>query len=82
MQVNIHHPEEKRIAQLVKRAATGEEIIFESNGKPVAKLIPLKPETPKKSRQGGQWKGKVKIAPDFDELPDSFMAAFRAEKER
>ena len=38
-------------------------------------------ENHKKPRQGGQWKGKVKIAPDFDELPDSFMAAFRAEKD-
>ena len=37
-------------------------------------------ETHKKPRQGGKWKGKVKIAPDFDELPDSFMAAFRAGK--
>ena len=34
----------------------------------------------KNLRQGGQWKGKVKIAPDFDELPDSFMATFRTEK--
>ncbi len=26
----------------------------------------------KKPRRGGQWKGKVKIAEDFDELPESF----------
>lgn len=81
MHVNIHQPEENHLAQLVERAVAGEEIIFEHNGEPVAKLVSLKPENPKKPRQGGQWKGKVKIAPDFDELPDSFMAAFHAEKD-
>ena len=35
----------------------------------------------KESRRGGQWKGKVKIAEDFDELPESFMAFFCREDE-
>ena len=35
----------------------------------------------RKARRGGQWKGKVKIAEDFDELPESFMASFDAEDE-
>ena len=35
----------------------------------------------KKKRSGGQWKGKVKIAEDFDELPESFGAVFRGESE-
>ena len=35
----------------------------------------------KKPRRGGQWKGKVKIADDFDELPESFGAVFRGEDE-
>ena len=35
----------------------------------------------KKPRRGGQWKGKVKIAEDFDELPESFMEVFRGEDE-
>ena len=35
----------------------------------------------KKPRSGGQWKGKVKIAEDFDELPESFDAVFRGEDE-
>ena len=80
MHINIHEEEKDRLAQLVKRAAAGEEIIFNSNGASVAKLVPLK-QSNKKPRRGGQWKGKVKIAPDFDELPESFMAAFRGEKE-
>ena len=35
----------------------------------------------KKARRGGQWKGEVKIAEDFDELPKSFMTSFDAEDE-
>ena len=43
--------------------------------------IVLKHGNRKKSRRGGQWKGKVKIAYDFDELPESFMAVFHEDKE-
>ena len=35
----------------------------------------------KQPHRGGQWKGKVKIANDFDELPESFMAVFHGDKE-
>ncbi|MCY4553555.1 MAG: tetratricopeptide repeat protein [Candidatus Poribacteria bacterium] len=35
----------------------------------------------KEPRRGGQWKGKVKIADDFDELPESFMEGFHGDKE-
>ena len=35
----------------------------------------------KKSRGGGQWKGKVKVTEDFDELPESFMVSFREEND-
>lgn len=75
MRVDIDEQAEDRLAQLVKRAAPGEEIIFHSNGESVAKLISLK-QRDKKPRRGGQWKGKVKMTEDFDELPESFMAFF------
>lgn len=80
MHIDIHDQVEDNLLQLVKRAVAGEEIIFDSNGTSVAKLIPLQQED-KKPRRGGQWKGKVKVAEDFDELPDSFMAAFRGTSE-
>ena len=35
----------------------------------------------KQPRRGGQWKGEVKIAEDFDELPESFMEVFRTDNE-
>ncbi len=80
MHIDIHEQAEDYLAQLVKRVVAGEEIIFDSNGTSVAKLIPLRQDN-KKPRRGGQWKGKVKIAEDFDELPESFMAAFRRKNE-
>lgn len=72
MHIDIHERAEDYLTQLVKRAVSGEEIIFEINGTSVAKLVSLEQEN-KKPRRGGQWKGRVKIAEDFDELPESFM---------
>lgn len=40
-----------------------------------------KQKSDKQIRRGGQWKGKVEIADDFDELPESFMSVFRGEDE-
>lgn len=80
MHIDIHKQTDDYLTQLIMRSVAGEEIIFESNGTTVAKLVPLK-QGDKKPRRGGQWKGKVKIAEDFDELPDSFMAAFRGANE-
>ncbi len=76
MHIDIHEQSEDRLTRLVKHAVAGEEIILDSNRKPIAKLVPLKHKNRKQPRLGGQWKGKVKIAEDFDELPNSFMAFF------
>ena len=69
MHIDIHEQSKDRLAQLVKCSMAGEEIILDSNGKSIAKLVPLKQEDKQKRCRGGQWKGKVKIAEDFDELP-------------
>ena len=81
MHIDIHEQSKDSLAQLIKRAVAGEEIILDTNGKSIAKLIPLKQASKKKLRRGGQWKGKVKIAEDFDELPESFMVSFREEND-
>jgi len=43
--------------------------------------VDLKRDNRKKPRRGGQWKGKVKIAEDFDELPESFREVFHGDNE-
>ena len=56
----------------------GEEVVIGKAGKPVARLVPyrevLEPRVP------GGWEGRVRIADDFDELPDEVAAAFRGER--
>jgi prevent-host-death family protein len=74
---NIHEAK-THLSRLVERVAAGEEIIIAKAGKPVAKLVPyVEPARP--VRKPGAWRGRVKIKPGFDELPESIAAAFRGE---
>jgi prevent-host-death family protein len=52
-QVNLYEAK-TNLSQLVEDAAKGEEIIIAKNGKPMAKLVVVAPEAPKK-RVLGQW---------------------------
>jgi prevent-host-death family protein len=54
-----------QLAELIMAAERGEEVIIARAGKPVARLLPLVQQNG--PRQGGQWRGRVRIAPDFDE---------------
>lgn len=65
---------QSQLAQLVGLAEKGEEIIIAREGKPVARLVPYHHSGG--VREGGQWRGEVRIAPDFDELPPSLGEAF------
>jgi prevent-host-death family protein len=63
-----------QLSKLVDRALEGEEVIIARAGAPVVRLVPVRQgDSP---RQGGQWRGKVRIADDFDELPDDIAHAF------
>ena len=66
------------LSHLVERAAAGEEIIIAKDGKPRARLVPLK--QPRLRRRPGAGRGKVWIADDFDApLPADLLAAFGIE---
>jgi prevent-host-death family protein len=78
MRVSNMHEAKTHLSRLVERAAQGEEIIIAKAGKPLARLVAYTPKL--KPRVLGIWKGKVKIAEDFDELPKELAAAFRGEK--
>lgn len=69
VQVNIYEAK-TRLSQLVDQAAAGEEVIIARNGRPVARLVPVQRQ-PERRVPGG-WKGRVWLAPDFDE-PDPEM---------
>lgn len=76
--VNIHEAK-THLSRLIERTARGEEIVIAKAGKPVAKLIPYGKSTG--TRVPGAWAGRVRVAPDFDELPAETAAAFRGERE-
>ena len=74
MLVNIHEAK-THLSRLVQRVAAGEEIVIGKAGRPVAKLVPY--QEAMGPRSPGAWAGRVRIGPDFDELPSEAAAAFR-----
>ena len=80
MTVSVNVYEAKtHLSQLLDRAAAGEEIVIARAGRPVARLVPLS-EASSLRRSPGAWRGNVRIADDFDELPAEVEAAFHGER--
>jgi prevent-host-death family protein len=78
MMTNIHQAK-SQLSRLIERAVAGEEVIISKAGKPVAKLVPYAQK--KRPRRLGLLKDKIRIARDFDELPEELAAAFQGETE-
>jgi prevent-host-death family protein len=64
------------LSALVEAVSKGKQVIIGKAGKPVAKLVPYGGSA--NPRRPGALKGKIKIAPDFDSLPDSLLEDFGA----
>ena len=77
MHITNIHQAKTHLSQLIERVLRGEEVIIGRAGKPVAKLVPYQQSNA--PRKGGQWRGKVRMAADFDELPEDLAAAFSGE---
>jgi prevent-host-death family protein len=74
MEITNIHEAKSQLSKLVERALAGEAVIIARADKPVVRLVPVRDsEGP---RKGGQWKGKVRIADDFDELPEDIARGF------
>ena len=69
VQMNIYEAK-TRLSQLIDQAIAGEDVIIARNGRPVAKLVPIQRQSVK--RVPGSLRGKIWMAPDFDE-PDEEM---------
>ena len=74
-QINIHDAK-THLSRLVERVEAGEEIVIARAGRPVARLVPLR--TRARTREPGLWRGRVHIAPGFDETDDALLDAFEA----
>ena len=73
MLLNIYEAK-TRLSALVEEAAAGAEIIIAKNGRPRAKLVPIRDAA---RRQPGRAKGKIRIADDFDApLPPGVLNGF------
>jgi prevent-host-death family protein len=71
--VNIYEAK-THLSRLVDRVEAGEEIVIARAGRPVARLVPYSGRsTP---RVPGVWKGRVRLAPDFDAEDPAIVDAF------
>jgi prevent-host-death family protein len=77
-QVNIHDAK-THLSRLLERVEAGEEVVISRAGRPIARLVAYRALV--KPRRPGAWRGRVQIAPDFDELPPEIRAAFSGEGE-
>jgi prevent-host-death family protein len=74
--VNVHEAK-THLSRLLEAVERGEEVVIARAGKPVARLVPV--TVRRAPRVPGTWRGRVFIADDFDETPESLLAAFRGE---
>jgi prevent-host-death family protein len=71
---NIHDAK-TNFSRLIERVVMGEEVVIAKAGRPVAKLVPIAPQT--SDREPGSARGDVFVGPDFDApLPDDVLAEF------
>ena len=71
------HEAKTKLSQLVERAESGEDIVIARHGKPAVRLVPV-PTTSALASVRGAWRDQVRIAEDFDDLPDDIADAFGA----
>ena len=68
------HEAKTQLSKLVERAEAGEEIVIARNGTPVVRLTPVT-RTGSLASVRGAWRDRIRIADDFDELPDDMAEA-------
>ena len=76
MVVNTVTEAKARLSELIARVQAGEEVIINKAGRPVAILRSYLSSSPR--RRPGTMRGRIRIAIDFDELPEDLAEAFGA----
>jgi prevent-host-death family protein len=72
-QVNMHEAK-SQLSALVEEVLAGGEVVIAKAGKPLARLVPFRKR--KEPRRPGRWKGKLRVAEDFDATPEEVISAF------
>ena len=71
--VNVHEAK-THLSRLLAQVEAGEEVVIARNGKPVARLVPLRERS---KRQPGAFKGLIEIDDTFfDPLPEEELKAW------
>ena len=81
MQITNISEAKASLSKLIERVQKGEEIVIGKSGKPVAKLIPFELESTPRELGVGQWKGRIWMVDDLDDLPDDILQLFIGEAE-
>jgi len=74
--VNVHEAK-THLSRLLEAVERGEDVVIARAGRPVARLVPVVPAGQR--REPGAWRGQGFIADDFDETPESVIAAFHGD---
>lgn len=77
MQTINMHDAKSQLSKLVERALAGETVIIAKAGVPVVRLVPT--YTSQQERRPGRLRGQIRIGPDFDQTPESIIAAFEGD---
>ena len=70
------HEAKTQLSRLVDLALSGEEVVIQRSGRPVIRLTAITPRRPV-SDAFGALRGRIRLADDFDELPEEFLGHFR-----
>lgn len=69
------HEAKSQLSRLVDLVEGGEEVVIQRSGRPVAKLVAIERRRPL-TEAFGAMRGEIRIADDFDELPEEFLEHF------
>jgi prevent-host-death family protein len=73
---NVHEAK-TQLSKLLLRVEQGEEIVIARAGRPVARLVPERPQPPRRRPEPGSAKGQFVIHEAFyDDLPDDLLDLF------
>jgi len=65
--VNVYDAK-TRFSRLLAQVEGGAEIVISRHGRPVARLVPYRPD--RAVRRPGLWKGQVRLTAEFDQFSD------------
>jgi prevent-host-death family protein len=79
MQITNISEAKASLSKLIEQVLHGQEVVIGKAGKPVAKLVSYQVDTRPRQLGVGHWKGKIRIADDFDDLPVDLLKLFSGE---